>query len=517
MNGKFYKILTVGVSCLLILSMLSGCVTEKTGDDGAQIATTPKPEPANVIAQISLSGYRFEEKSSALTDYIREFNKKYPGVEVSILHDDVSAEAYFDEIDSRIETGTAGSVVLLDNERMARYAAQGKLIPLGDYVSEMLDYDTYQKLNPETDLLPAAYAASKYNGRLYMAAIEYYHKFVFLNYDLLQSSGYDFPGDDWTWQDLIAMAQKLHKDGVETPVAMDYNDYAVWGAFARSYGTDIYDFVGNSSDVKAFNLTHPNVVQGLTDLANFVNPERGLVECIDASDISAEDISKYAFIIADHEDVAVWSEYLCSEECNFTWDYIHFPRWNDSTAENSESAGNESTEEPESTAGSEDASGATDSPSQSTAVPAASAAASGLSYYQSIGATVYGFAVIDYGKSDVYTDEYYRACAYLALYAMIDNAAISYAGNGESVPANKDANAQKFWREFPIKGKNSSVFSHFAETADFADNLSSFMPITSESEVDIGYAINAYLSGKETMVVALQKLQDYANSGWIED
>ena len=74
MNGKFYKILTVGVSCLLILSMLSGCVTEKTGDDGAQIATTPKPEPANVIAQISLSGYRFEEKSSALTDYIREFN-----------------------------------------------------------------------------------------------------------------------------------------------------------------------------------------------------------------------------------------------------------------------------------------------------------------------------------------------------------------------------------------------------------------------------------------------------------
>jgi hypothetical protein len=98
---------------------------------------------------------------------------------------------------------------------------------------------------------------------------------------------------------------------------------------------------------------------------------------------------------------------------------------------------------------------------------------------------------------------------------MVSDAAVNYVGDGESVPANKVANATKFWREFPIEGKNSSVFSHFAEKADFADNLSSFMPVTSESEIDVGAAIEAYFNGTP-LIESLQKLQDLANAGWID-
>jgi len=479
MKIEIKKILCILLCLVLAFTALVACSdSSKEEEEEDEYVATPQPQPEHLISQITFSSYLLDENSTTMSDYIADFNLKYPGVEVEIEHNDVSAETYFSELDERIETGTIGSVFLIDNERMAKYAAEGKIISLDNYIGSLLNYDSFEKVNPSNDLLPAAYQAGLYNGDYYMVASEYYHNFVFLNYDLLEESGYDFPSDDWSWDDLIMMAEKLKYNGVETPIAMDYTDYSIWGAFARSYGADIYDNIGAENTDKTLNLTDPDVVKGLEDLADLVDPKRGLVECVNADDIAPEDLSKYAFVIADHENITVWSEYLTdAEECDFTWDFIHFPRWNDEAAV--------------------DANGA----------PV---------YYQSIGATVYGFAVYNYGESDFYNDEYYKTCATLALYATVDSAAVKYAGDGETVPANKDANSMKFWRGFPVEGKNSSVFSHFAEYADFADNLSSFMPVTSESEIDVTDAINDYLAGTKSMAESLQELQDKANAGWIE-
>ncbi len=475
MNKNLSKVLSTAIGSVLALALLTGCSSTKK-EEVNKVLPTAAPVPDHIISQISFSGYLFDEDSSSMSEYIAAFNLNYPAVEVSVAFDDVSAESYFEQLDDRVESGEIGSVFLVDNQSMAKYAAQGKIIPLDKYLNNLLNYDSYEKLDPAKDLLPAAYKAGVYNGELYMAGLEYNHKFVFLNWDLIENSGFEFPDDDWSWDDLFTMAEKIKADGAETPIAMDYNDYAIWGAFARSNGTDIYEYVGDENTEKVLNLAHPDVVAGLEYMADNVNPEKGLVDCIDASDLDIEDISKYAFIVADHDDIAVWSEYLTSEECDFEWDYAHFPRWNDDVKmdENGKAL-----------------------------------------YYQSIGAKVYGLAVYNYGESETYNEEYYKACATFALNALVDNAAENYTGDGESVPANKDVNDMKFWREFPAEGKNSSVFSLFADSADFADNLSSFMPVTAESEIDITDAILDYFAGAVSMAESLQELQDYANAGWI--
>ena len=487
MNKKLTKIFCIILCCIFSFGAFAGCSDSSDEDKDKGPAPTPIPEPEHIISQITLSGYKFDENDTRLDDFIKEFNLDYPGVEVTVQHDDVSAEAYFNSLDDRLSSDvdaegvetepTIGSVFLIDNERMAKYAAEGKLIPLDKYIGELLNYDTYEKINPAMDLLPAAYDAGIYGDHLYMAGIEYYHDFVFLNYSLIEKAGEGFPADDWSWDDLIAIAEKVKAvDSSITPIAMDYNDYAIWGAFARSYGADIYEHIGDENTEKTLNLTDPDVIRGLEDLAELVDPANGLVECVDASKLSAEELSKYAFVIADHEDVSVWSEYLTSEECAFAWDYVHFPRWNDDAK--------------------------LDEAGKSL-------------YYQSIGTTVYGFAVYNYGESEEYNEEYYKACATLALYAMVSDATVNYTGEGESVPANKVTNAMKFWREYPVDGKNSSVFSHFAENADFADNLSSFMPVTSEKEINVGAAIDAYINDGIPFTDSLQKIQDLANAGWI--
>ncbi|MBP1587374.1 MAG: extracellular solute-binding protein [Clostridia bacterium] len=476
------RIIAISVCMILALCLFAGCTSSKK-DDANKVQPTPRPTPENLVTEIKLSGYLYSDRATNLDKFKAVYAQDYPGVEVEIDLDKVSTEQYFEVLDDLMEGDdleAAGDVILLDAPRMAKYAKEGKLIDLSAYVGEVLNFDTYRKINPAADLLPAAYDACIYEDDLYMVAVEYNHKFVLLNYSLIEAAGFSFPKDDWTWDDLVEIAEAVKANGVDRPVAMNYLDYSVWGAFARSNGKEIYDFIGKT-ETRDINLTHPDVVSGIEALADIVDPARGLVECIDSKDIEPENISKYAFIVADHEDIANWHETLIAAESEETpeasrwvWDYIHFPRWNDPDY-----------------------------------------AKNGI-YHQAIAANVYGFAVVNHGKSEQYTDDFYKACAYLALYATVKDAAKAYADEGQSVPANKEANAEKFWREYPMAGKNSSVFSNFAESADFAGSLSCFMPVMSAGELDISYAIDGYLSGERTMLESLQELQDKAQAGWLE-
>lgn len=482
MKNDFRKKIAASVCFILALCFFAACSSGKK-DNNNKVQPTPRPTPENLVTEIRLSGYLYSDRAANLDKFKAVYLQDYPGVEVEIDLDKVSTEQYFEVLDDLMNgdnLDAAGDVILLDAPRMAKYAKEGKLIDLSKYVGEVLNFDTYQKINPAKDLLPAAYRACIYEDDLYMVAIEYNHKFVLLNYSLIEAAGFSFPKDDWTWDDMIEIAEAVKANGVERPIAMNYLDYSIWGAFARSNGKEIYDVIGKT-DVKDINLTHPDVVSGLEALADIVDPARGLVDCIDSKKIAPEDVSKYAFIVADHEDIANWSEILVAaeseetpEESRWVWDYIHFPRWNDPDyAEN------------------------------------------GI-YHQAIAANVYGFAVVDHGKTDQYNDDFYRACAYLALYATVKEAAKAYALEGQSVPANKEANTEKFWREYPMAGKNSSVFSNFAESADFAGSLSCFMPVMSAGELDISYAIDGYLSGERTMLESLQELQDKTQASWLE-
>ncbi|MCR5694622.1 MAG: extracellular solute-binding protein [Clostridia bacterium] len=478
---KAFRIIIAAALALVMVLTFFGCVEKK--EEEAGIKATPRPTPENLVTEVRLSGYLYSDKAQNLERYKANFISDYPGVEINIDLDRVGTELYFDTMDDLMSSDNldeAGDVILLDAARMEKYAQEGKLIDLTPYIGEVLNFDTYKKIDPSTDLLPAAYDSCFYNGSMYMVALEYNHKFVLLNYSLLAEGGYSFPKDDWTWDDMISMAQGLKDKGiVNVPIAMDYTDYAVWGAFARSYGQDIYDYVGNSDSVKELNLTHPDVVKGLEDMADIVDPSRGLVECINSKNIDPEHIDDYAFIIADHEDISIWSETLLNAEDpeaegdKWDWDYIHFPRWED---ENYEENG---------------------------------------IYHQAIAANVYGFAVVNHGITETFTEDFYRTCAYLALYATVTDSSKGYADEGQSVPANKQANSMKFWREYPKAGKNSSVFSNFAESADFSGSLGCFMPTMSAEEIDITYALNGYFSGERTMLESLQTLQENAQASWL--
>jgi hypothetical protein len=144
MNKKLIKIFCIILCCIFSFGAFAGCSDSSDEEKDKGPAPTPIPEPEHIISQITLSGYKFDENDTRLDDFIKEFNLDYPGVEVTIQHDDVSAETYFENLDDRLSSDidadgvetqpTIGSVFLIDNERMAKYAAEGKIAPsqIGD-------------------------------------------------------------------------------------------------------------------------------------------------------------------------------------------------------------------------------------------------------------------------------------------------------------------------------------------------------------------------------------------------
>ncbi|MBQ3848165.1 MAG: extracellular solute-binding protein [Clostridia bacterium] len=467
--GKTFLVL---ISLALVICMFAGCITIKEKGKYVTITPTPNPVPENYRGEITFSGFKSFEKDESNFEYIANFNANYPGVEVT--YDEVYEDEYFATLDEKIMDGSIGDVFVMDAARLAKYASMGKIIDLSPYLEGLISYKTFKRLVPQNILFKAAYDAAKYNGQYFMSPVEYSHEFVFINYSVFEKAGLTSPQDKWTWDDFYEIAEKVSTvEGIEKAVAIDCGDYAVWGAFARSYGDKLftYDSFGNIINV---NLTDADVMKGIGELTDFASKD--YVENVQISEISAEELEKYGMIVCDRSDFERWAPYLDkTDEYDFEWDLIHFPRFSRDTVDEK------------------------GEPAQA--------------IYYNIGGKTVGLAVKvrdDIADEDE-RDEHYRICATFALYSLEEDAAIKYCGEGETVPAIKDVNDMKFWREYPLEGKNTSVFSLFSSN-DYTAFLTPFINYDASLEFTVGDAVKAAAEGRKDLRDSLQKIQDAVNS-----
>lgn len=456
--------------------------------------------PPELIGSITISSYNAEytakdpygnneniEDDNDLFLFTQAYALQYPSVDVQ-LDALLNYNDYFETLDSRIESGEIGDVALISSSKLPEYVEKGWLVDLTSDANGVIDYtdSEFGKLYPENIYLKSAYEASCYEGRLYMCPVEYNNKVVILNIDMLAEAGIEnpVPDDDWTWDQLIEYAEKLNANGVESPVLMNYTDYSIWGAFAMGFGEKLYNEVNFADKTTELNITDPDVIEGFRYFAdNFLRT--GFVDTKNTTEtVKGEDISKYGIIVCDHADVVRWNAALSLEKNSadyFDWEFAHFPGFE----------------------------------------------AEDGTICKNIGVDTLGFAVIN--KDAINADETeneesseeeatdkIKIAKSLALYAMVEEAAIQYAGEeGFKIPALIDVNSKKFWREYPISGKNTAVFSLYSEF-DYPAVLTSFMNWDASVEIrdtiaDIFkvYAEDATITHIDDL---LQVLQDAANA-----
>lgn len=509
---KKFRIALIYVLVVVMAVAFIGCSGTEDDEDDDESTGKVNPIPEDLAGNITISSYNAKytaedpygedennDNDNDLFMFTQAFALQYPSVDVQ-LDATLGYNEYFDTLDERIENGDIGDVILISSDKLPEYVEKGWIVDISNEANGITDFtdDDFGKLYPSKVYLQAAYDASMYDGRLYMCPVEYLNQVVILNLDLLKAAGIEnpVPVDSWTWDDLLSYAKALSESGVETPVLMNYNDYSIWGSFAQGFGGSVYNEVSFADKTIELNLTDPNVIEGLRYFAdNFLRT--GYVDDKETTEVRGEDLSKYGIIIADHSDIVRWESFLAVDtEDNpdavaFDWEFAHFPGFEmeDGTV------------------------------------------------YKNIGVKTLGFAVINrevvkdpeysdnYDKTDEELKEEEEAIANtiklsksLALYAMVRDAAVAYAGDsGYKVPAVISANTMKFWREYPLSGKNTSVFSLYS-ASDYPAVLTSFMSWNASVEINdaLSSVFEEYTENVEMTHIdeLLQAIQDSANASW---
>lgn len=436
----FLRKVIVSLLAIILVFSFAACSGETDPSTIYETANrSPNPTPMDLRGEIKISGYKSSSFDDSLMDYIAEVTLEYTGLEV-VYDYNYTEEEYFATLDERIASGDIGDVYMVRDTDVAKLAEAGKIVDLSEEAANFYDYSNsgYEKVEVSEVLFPAAYTAGTYNGKLYMIASEYNHKYVYLNYDLLKEAGIDdVPDDKWTWEDFKTYADAISAKGGK--IVMDYTDYAIWGAFVNGAGGSVFktDEEGNV-DYSSVTLTDAASMAGLNELVSFVKNHNVIKELGDV------DISTVGMAVIDRAEMGRWqntetSEYFDWTLLNADWDFMHFPRFEN----------------------------------------------------HSVGAHSAGFVV---KNSSEMTEEIRMLCSKVAMFTLFEDSCVAYIGDGEVVPANIAVSDMKFWREYPVKGKNTSVFTSYY-TGDFCASLTPYMSLAAAEKMTVGSAVEQAVKG----------------------
>ena len=144
------------------------------------------------------------EELAAYRGLVEAFEEEEPDIDVQLLETSTR-----DELMTRLSTGFAGGnppEVFLSNHRyIGQFAARGALEPLDERIaaSDEISLDDYYE---------TAIEAFRFDGQLPCLAQNISSLVVYYNRDLFEEAGIPEPADDWTFANMVDIAQALTKD-----------------------------------------------------------------------------------------------------------------------------------------------------------------------------------------------------------------------------------------------------------------------------------------------------------------
>lgn len=132
------------------------------------------------------------------------FQAKYSDIEIELRH--VASQGdYQKQLVTAFSAGAQPDVMLLNHRRVAQFAAQDGLEPLGPY----LEKSTALKA---ADLYPQALEAFTWDGRTWCVPQNISSLVVYYNRALFDAAGVSYPGATWTWDEFVQAAKALTRD-----------------------------------------------------------------------------------------------------------------------------------------------------------------------------------------------------------------------------------------------------------------------------------------------------------------
>ncbi|OPG95328.1 ABC transporter substrate-binding protein [Chryseobacterium mucoviscidosis] len=171
-----------------------------------------------------------------------EFNAAHPDIEVKF--EPIPSEGYGTKLTTSLAAGQAPDVFLVGEGDYYKYVDKGVIEPLDDYLSKDTSFnlDIFQK-----DLIENM----KIEGKQYYLPKDFNPLALWYNKRMFDEAGIPYPTDEWTWDDMIATAQKLTKKDGNKYTQFGFNagkwEYPIY-TYLWDYGTDIANEDGTAAE-----------------------------------------------------------------------------------------------------------------------------------------------------------------------------------------------------------------------------------------------------------------------------
>ncbi|GMK37288.1 sugar ABC transporter substrate-binding protein [Paenibacillus sp. CCS19] len=294
------RIMAFGISVLLASTLAACGTTDQStskGSGGSSSAVT-----LNFMAWGN--GPEELKGDKAIID---EFMKQNPTVKVNIL------TAPYGQYSDKLVTMAAGNNlpdVFWVGDKIPDFAEKGLLMPLDDLIMKNnIDLD---------DWLPGGTDIGRWRDKTFGFPRDLINIHVAYNKDMFDKAQVPYPNDDWTWNDFLAVAQKLTiKDSngkvTQFGIASYYRDEAI----VQNGGLS-FDFDGQSPVVMFDKPEAIEAIQFVADLTNKYHVQPSAAESKGIGNLFTA--QKAAMTFGGPWD---WSNF--AQNAKFKWDIVQVP------------------------------------------------------------------------------------------------------------------------------------------------------------------------------------------------
>jgi multiple sugar transport system substrate-binding protein len=130
---------------------------------------------------------------------IQNFEDQNPNVIVQL--EPVSGRDYYARLLTQLAAKAAPDIMQIGDDAVPSFVTKNAFVPLDSYLKDS-NFDT-------TIYLPGLLDPGKVDGKQYLLPKDYSPLAVYYNKKLFDEANVPYPVDGWTWEDLLATAQKL--------------------------------------------------------------------------------------------------------------------------------------------------------------------------------------------------------------------------------------------------------------------------------------------------------------------
>jgi len=231
MSKKALKVLCIMMAVLFAMTMLAGCGNADKSNGGADSGKSAK---SNEKATIKFASWA-QRGDNKDVDWIYAFERKYPNITVDYVA--VTEGDYSEKLNSMIAAGTAPDVILAWECDIARFAKNGHIDPLDNYIKNTKAFSI-------DELAPSLAGFNKTLGAAYGLPWCMAVEILYYNKDMFDAAKVPYPTNDWTWKEFedAAKALTIVKDGKTEQWGVDAISFqGIWYSTFGAAGDDIVD------------------------------------------------------------------------------------------------------------------------------------------------------------------------------------------------------------------------------------------------------------------------------------